>query len=367
MSKNKKKNNKNTKKFRKVKILPIIISTIVIIGIVFCIINTSPVSRKSEEIILKIDEGSSVRSVTEILKKEGLIRNKYFSLIYIKLNNITGLQAGNYSLNKNMSLKEIYNQLKEGSNIKDKTITITFPEGKTMRKMAKIIEEKTINSYDDVFNVLSDKEYIQSLIDKYWFLDSIILNENIYYPLEGYLSPNTYEFKADATVKDIFEKMLNETDNVLTKYKKEIESSNYNIHEIVTLASMVEGEGVTLDDRKNIAGVFINRLNSGMSLGSDVTTYYALKLELGDRDLYKSEINSDNAYNTRSASNAGKLPIGPICNPSKEAIIAVINYTPNEYLYFVADKNMKVYFTKTDAEHNKTVNELKSKGLWYEY
>ena len=130
---------------------------------------------------------------------------------------------------------------------------------------------------------------------------------------------------------------------------------------------MVEGEGVTLDDRKNIAGVFINRLNNGMSLGSDVTTYYAAKIELGERDLYKSEINSDNPYNTRSQNNIGKLPIGPICNPSSEAIEAVINYTSNDYLYFVADKNMKVYFTKTDSEHNKIINELKSSGLWYEY
>ena len=130
---------------------------------------------------------------------------------------------------------------------------------------------------------------------------------------------------------------------------------------------MVESEGVSLEDRKNIAGVFINRLNKNMALGSDVTTYYASKIELGERDLYMSEINSDNPYNTRSAKNAGKLPVGPICNPSKGAIEAVISYTPNDYLYFVADKNMKVYFTKTDAEHNKKIQELKKQGLWFEY
>lgn len=130
---------------------------------------------------------------------------------------------------------------------------------------------------------------------------------------------------------------------------------------------MVESEGVTLEDRKNIAGVFINRLNKGMSLGSDVTTYYAAKVDMGERDLYMSEINSDNKYNTRSSKNAGKLPVGPICNPSKEAIEASLNYTQNDYLYFVADKNMKVYFTKTDSEHNKKIQELKNSGLWYEY
>ena len=111
----------------------------------------------------------------------------------------------------------------------------------------------------------------------------------------------------------------------------------------------------------------MNRIKNNMALGSDVTTYYASKIELGERDLYMSEINSDNPYNTRSAKNAGKLPVGPICNPSKGAIEAAINYTPNDYLYFVADKNMKVYFTKTDAEHNKKIQELKNQGLWFEY
>lgn len=358
---------KKNKKKKIIYVIPVIISIIMIFGIVFCYVNTMPMSSKSDEVILKIKEGTTVRDVTDILKEKNLIRNKLFVLVYIKLNNINGIKAGNYSLDKNMSLKDIFIVLQDGSNIKEKTISITFNEGKNMRGIAKIIDSKTSNSYDDVFEVLNDKEYIKSLINKYWFLDETILNENIYYPLEGYLAPNTYEFKIDASVKDIFEKLLNQTGTILEKNKSTIESGNFNIHQIITLASMVESEGVTFDDRKNIAGVFINRLNQGMSLGSDVTTYYAAKIELGERDLYKSELNSDNPYNTRSAANAGKLPVGPICNPSEEAINSVINYTSNDYLYFVADKNMKIYFNKTDAEHNKTISELKSSGLWYEY
>ena len=236
-----------------------------------------------------------------------------------------------------------------------------------MRYIARIIDENTNNTKEDVFNLLKDKDYINSLIKEYWFLDESILNENIYYPLEGYLHPDTYIFEANATVKDIFKKMLDETDKILTTEKDNIAKNNFTIHQFITLASMVDSEGVNLEDRKNIAGVFINRLNRGMTLGSDVTTYYAAKIDLGERDLYKSEINSNNPYNTRSAANAGKLPVGPICNPSKEAIDASINYTTNNYLYFVADKNMKVYFNETDAGHNKTIRELKSKGLWYEY
>ncbi len=359
----KKKNKKKKRRF----IVPIIITIIMLFGIGFCYVNTMPIQKKSKKVTLKIDEGTSIRKVTNVLKNEGLIRSKTFMLVYIRLNNINGLKAGNYMLNKNMDIKHILKILTKGSNIKDKEVKITFPEGKNMRKIAKIIDENTINSYDDVFNLLRDREYLNTLINDYWFLDETILNENIYYPLEGYLQPNTYNFKADASVKDIFKKMLDQTGIVLDSKKQEIQNSNFSVHEIITLASIVEGEGVSLDDRKNIAGVFINRLNNKMSLGSDVTTYYAAKVELGERDLYKSEINSDNPYNTRSSKNAGKLPVGPICNPGSESILSVINYTPNEYLYFVADKNMKVYFTKTDAEHNKIISELKASGLWYEY
>lgn len=362
-----KKKIKKSKKKKLIFILPIIITIFMIFCIVFCFINTLPVSKESSKVTFTVEKGSSMKQIVNVLKEEKLIRNEYFALVYIKLNKISDLKAGNYSLDKNMSLKEILKILKSGSNIKEETVMITFNEGKTMRGIAKIIDENTSNSYDDVFETLEDKEYINSLINEYWFLDNIILDENIYYPLEGYLAPDTYEFKVNVSVKDIFKKLLDQTDSILTNYKSEIENSNFSIHELITLASMVESEGVSLEDRKNIAGVFINRLNKGMSLGSDVTTYYAFKIELGERDLYKSELNSSNPYNTRSSANAGKLPIGPICNPSKNSILASIEYTKNNYLYFVADKNMKVYFNETDSGHNKTINELKSSGLWYEY
>mgnify|MGYP002519813055 CR=1 FL=1 len=122
-------------------------------------------------------------------------------------------------------------------------------------------------------------------------------------------------------------------------------------------------EGKSLEDRKEIIGVFYNRIVERMSLGSDVTTYYAFKVDMGERDLTVKELNSDNPYNTRPISSSGKLPVGPICNPSESAIEAAINYTSNDYFYFVADKNGKVYFTKTDSEHISKVNELKQKGL----
>ena len=164
-------------------------------------------------------------------------------------------------------------------------INITFLEGKNIRWIAKKIASETNNSEEDVYKVLEDKEYTKSLIDTYWFLDDVILDKDIYYPLEGYLYPDTYTFKnKDITVEEIFEAMLNQSDKVLTKYKDKL--SNLSIHKVLTLASIVELEGKSKEDRQGISRVIYNRISKNMSLGSDVTTYYAAKVDLNERDLY---------------------------------------------------------------------------------
>jgi UPF0755 protein len=160
--------------------------------------------------------------------------------------------------------------------------------------------------------------------------------------------------------------MLNETDKVLSEYKT-VTKNDYTIHEILTMASIVELEGSNSNDRAGVAGVFFNRLEGGWSLGSDVTTYYAARVEMSERDLWQYEIEEVNHYNTRPAAMAGKLPVGPICSPSKDSISATMKPTKHDYYFFVADKNGKTYFTKTNAEHNATIADLKNQGLWYVY
>ena len=161
--------------------------------------------------------------------------------------------------------------------------------------------------------------------------------------------------------------MLDNMEEKLEPYKTQIASSNYNIHQLLTLASIVELEAARSDDRNGVAGVFYNRLKAGWSLGSDVTTYYAIQIDMNERDLYQNELESYNAYNTRSSQMTGKLPVGPICIPSKESIAAAINPKNHDYFYFVADKNKKTYFSKTGTEHNNIVAKLKKEKLWYEY
>ena len=314
-----------------------------------------------------IIEPGSIDKIATTLYDEGLIKDVLAFKIYVKITGKTNLKAATYELSENMGVRKIVKILESNKGKNNKQISITLKEGINMREIARIIDDNTINSQDDVFNTISDKSYLTNLINKYWFLDESILNDNIYYSLEGYLYPDTYYFgSSEVSVKEILEKVLDEMEKKVTPYKEQILNHSMSFHEILTLASLVELEGVTLDNRKNIASVFMNRINSNMSLGSDVTTYYGVKVDMGERDLYSNELDSCNSYNTRCATFKG-LPVSPIANPSLDSIISVIEPIVTDYYYFVADKNRKIYFNKNIDEHNNTINRLKNSGLWFEY
>ena len=325
----------------------------------------SPVDKNSTaNIEVSIESGTSVSEIAKTLKDEELIRSEFLFKVMVKLHKGKTLKATVYELQKSMSLEEIVNILTEGNSYNPDLVRITFNEGDSVKKIAKKIDKYTNNTYDEVLEKVKDTTYIDSLISKYWFLTVDIKNPNIYIPLEGYLSPNTYEFKnKDVSIENIIETMLDQTEKELDEYKTVIDSSKYNIHQYITLASMLELEGTNSKNRKMIAGVFYNRLNKGMNLGSDVTTYYAFQEEM-NKDLTVKQFNSSNPYNTRASDMGGKLPVGPICSPSKSSIEASINPTTNDYLFFVADKHGKIYYSKTDSEHQNKVKEIKERGDW---
>jgi UPF0755 protein len=323
-----------------------------------------PTGVYSENVIVTIPEGTGVSGIANILFEEGLIKNTLVFKIYSKINELTNLQAGKYEFTGAENVPEILEKMANGDVVSDE-INITFIEGKNIKWYAKLIAEKTNNTEEDVYNLLADEDYIDSLIEKYWFLTDEIKDENIYYPLEGYLLPDTYTFEnEDVSVETIFNVILNFTEKYLDTVKDNL---TYTVHQTLTLASMAEMEGKSDEDRAEIVGVFLNRISQKMSLGSDVTTYYAFGVDMADGDLTKEQINTYNPYNTRGPNMNGKIPIGPICNMSKSAIEAAINPTATDNLYFVADKNGKVYFTKTNDEHNKKIAELKEEGLWFTY
>lgn len=337
-----------------------------IVFVICSVIFLAPVDKKNNSIHeFVVGSGWSKNKIADELKKDGLIKNANFFKVYIKFNNNKELYAGTYNLSKSMSVNEIIDTLNSGNSLENESITVTFIEGKRLTDYASVIAKNFGYDETEVVDKLNDETFIKKEISTYWFLTNDILKTGIYYPLEGYLFPDTYIFKKNATIEEILDKMIKNMGDKLTIYKNEISVSNYNIHELITLASIVELEGVNSADRADVAGVFYNRLKANMSLGSDVTTYYAVKKTFAD-DLSNNDLNSCNGYNTRGTCVSG-LPIGPIASPSLSSITAVIEPSTNDYYYFVADKNKKTYFSKTLAEHNAIVDKLKSNGLWYQY
>ena len=336
-----------------------------LIGTYFYLIG--PVSNKGKVIEFEVKEGQTYSTIATELKNNGLIKSEIAYKIYLKLNTPENLEFGGYSLNTSYNLEELMEAFSKGSINLTATKQVTFVEGKNMRYVISTITENFSITEREILDKLSDKTYLDSLIDEYWFLTDEIKNKDIYYSLEGYLYPDTYEFYVTASLEDIFKTMLNTFESKIEGYKTEIENSKYTLHEMITLASIIELEAGNATDRKGVAGVFYNRLEDGWSLGSDVTTYYAIKLDNWLQDLKMSELNDCNAYNTRSTCMAGKLPVGPVCNPSLDSIASTITPTEHKYFYFVADKNGKTYFNETDRGHTNTVSKLKKDGLWIEY
>ena len=346
------------------------ISAIILLFLISCFIykiNIGRVSKSDELKEIEVTSGSTYISIANTLKENHLIKSKFFYKLYVKIHKPDSLQAGKYELSEDMGVKKIIGILSNGNIYNTNVASLTFKEGINMRAIAKLIADNTNNTEEDVYITLKDDNYLNELVNKYWFITDEVKDKNIYYSLEGYLFPDTYSINKTDSVKRIFELMLDNMANKLSPYKDQVESSSYNIHEILTIASIIELEAASKGDRAGVSGVFYNRLNAGMSLGSDVTTYYGAKVDISERDLYYSELEEYNAYNTRNSRMVGRLPVGPICIPGIDSISAAINPERHDYYYFVADKNKKVYYSKTYSEHESIVATLKEQNLWYEY
>ena len=347
-------------------LIGILVVILLMIGLYFY--GLTSVSKNTEKVSFKIESGTSTKAVVNKLYEAKLLKSKISSLIYIKLNNDIMIQAGTYELDRSYDTKEIFEILSGGYVVND-TIAVTFIEGKRITDYISVISEKFGYSEDEILEVISDQEYLKTLIKKYKFLDENILNSDLYYSLEGYLFPATYEFYKDASIKVIIEKMLDKTANILDNYSTLIEASEYNIHEILTIASIIENESVGKKadvlycagseneyiDRFVVSQVIYKRLDTNMSLGMDVTTYYGVKKSLKE-ELTQSDLNSDNAYNTRRTSFIG-LPVGPISNPSKASIEAALNPSDTKCVYFYADMaTSELHFARTYSEFQILIN-----------
>ncbi|MCD4838583.1 endolytic transglycosylase MltG [Neobacillus sedimentimangrovi] len=300
---------------------------------------------------VEIPIGSSVSGIGERLEKNGIIKDAKVFKYYVKFKNESGFMAGIYELSPSMDIQEIVDRLKTGKVLAEASFKITIPEGKQLKEIAAIMAKATNQDETQVFNQLNDKEFIKELMNKYPdLLTSDILNPQIKYPLEGYLFPATYPFyKPNPTVEEMVIAMLNKSQHVLADYiergKKE---KNLTVHQLLTMASLIEEEATEQADRKRIASVFYNRIEKGMMLQTDPTVLYA-QGKHKERVVYK-DLEVDSPYNTYKHTG---LPPGPIANAGRVSLEAAVDPEESDFYYFLATSDGKVVFTKTLEEHNK--------------
>ncbi|MDN6250681.1 MAG: endolytic transglycosylase MltG, partial [Tetragenococcus koreensis] len=298
-----------------------------------------------------IPNGSSNKMIGEILEEENIINSGMVFNYYMKFNNQDGFQAGEYVFSPSMTLNEIADSLKKGESALNQA-KIAVPEGYDVEEIASDISEQTEFSEDDFLDLMNDDDFFNELQEEYpELLNDAAEAEDVRYRLEGYLFPATYDYQPDMSLKELVQQMVATTDSIMENYYDDIDDSDLNVQETMTVASLVEKEGVTEEDRKQIAQVFFNRTEADMPLQSDISILYALG-EHKELVTYE-DLEVDSPYNLYQ--NTGYGP-GPFDNPSEDSIDAVLNPTDNDYYYFVADVSTgNVYYAETYEEHNELI------------
>ena len=368
---NKKKRQNNVAKKIVWTIIALLLVTLAVTGaFVYSYIDSAlkPVNANDTEYVtLEIPAGSSAKEIGSILEKKGLIKSGQVFNYYSKFKSYANFQSGYYNLQKSMDLDTIAKALQKGGTDTPQPPTlgkVVVPEGYTLDQIAKAVEKsgnkKVSISAKDFLSKVQDESFISKMVAKYPKLLSGLPTKDsgVKYRLEGYLFPATYNYTSDTTAETLIDQMLATMDSKLSTYYEVLESKNLTVNDVLTLASLVEKEGSTDEDRKNIASVFYNRLNQGMPLQSNIAILYA-EGKLGKKTTLAEDAaidtNIDSAFNVYK--NPGLMP-GPVDSPSLSAIEATVNPNKTDYLYFVANTETgTVYFATTYEEHAKNVEE----------
>lgn len=296
----------------------------------------------TDEQVVVIEEKQTGAEIAQMLYEKGLIRSPELFRLALRISgNGAKLQTGYYQIPNKVNQTELIELLQKGH---VKTVRVTIPEGYTIGEIAIALEKDRLVTAKEFLDV--SKNYVP-----YQYMYG---PKPVTYRVEGFLFPSTYDIPVDASAKDIIDLMAREMNSQLTPdIRKQLDDENMTIFEFITLASLVEKEALFDKDREPIAAVFKKRLKLGMPIQSDASIQYILGYPKAHVTIEDTQLQSP--YNTYIING---LPPGPIANPGKKSLEAVLNAGDTEYLYFVADKEGHNHFTKTYEEHLKVVESI---------
>lgn len=298
---------------------------------------TSAPSGSRAMVNVAIPRGANRVAIGNLLAEQGVIRNSYAFVLETRMAGAE-VKAGKYRLSPDMTLRQVVEALRHGPMMTAEGIAVTIPEGYTLAQIAELMQAKGIANGGQLLKMATDKTFLDGLHETFPLPTQT---------LEGYLFPDTYTLKNHAAPSAVLEEMLRNFGRRFADGRaQEIAASGHNLHEIVTIASLIEREAQAPQDRARIAGVIENRLRRKMRLQIDATVIYALGHHK-NRVLYR-DLKIKSPYNTYR--HAG-LPPGPIACPGLPSLMAALHPEVNDYLYYVARPDGTHLFSRTPQEH----------------
>lgn len=312
-----------------------------------------PAAASDTPVRFTIEKGMRAKEVAEALEQNGLIRDAFLFSGWMKLKNEgTRFQAGVYELTPGMTREQIVAKLNSGDAVAEATIRFTIPEGFTVKQISERLAQADGLNKEKFLQAASDPtQWSGSLWTK-----SLPADKNLRYPLEGYLFPDTYEMKSGSTETDVINRLLSELDRKLDQLPEDwqttLQERGLTVHQLLTIASLVEREVVVDEERAIVSSVIHNRLKIKMPLQIDATIQYLLDKQ--KERLLEEDLKVDSPYNTYL--HAG-LPPGPIASPSLKSIEAALYPDETDYLYYVTKKDGSNthLFAVTYSQHQKNI------------
>lgn len=302
---------------------------------------------------LDIPDGISSGSLADLLQQKGIITSAFGYRIYTRLDKrAANIRAGEYELAPGSSFRSLSGQLSLGPPRNE--ISIRLIEGSSLLDIAKALIDNGVSatSVSDLIGSRSEAKFFQpALRDQFPFLKDLPADAT----LEGYLFPNTYRVWKDQLPLSLILKQLQEFSVQTQGFAEQAAKQGRTLQDVVTLASIVEKEANTPEERRVIAGIFLNRIKIGMRLQSDATINYITGADRARPTA--ADLQADSPYNTYR--NDG-LPPGPICNPGKDSLDAALHPTASDYYFYLHDANGKVYYARNIEEHK--LNRYKAYG-----
>lgn len=293
-----------------------------------------------------VEQGESIGLIAAGLKERGSIRSPFAFKLYARFTGVAGsLQAGSFAISPSQSTSDIIGVLKDG---KSEEFNITIPEGYTVADIDSLFAKKGLGQQGDIIDCAFTCDF-----SSFEFLPVSHARGGEEFKigsrLEGYLFPETYAVSpADYVPKFALERMLGTfRKRIVSGHADAIAKSGHTLHEVVTMASLVEEESRHDEERAVVAGILWKRLDSGVVLGVDATTRYRLGKK--SAALTKEDVEISSAYNTRRTQG---LPPSPIANPGEDSFIAALEPTTSLYWYYLHDPSGAIHYAVTNDEHN---------------